>query len=267
MTVRALFAVLLAIALGLSGALTWSGSVALARNLGLSESTASSENLARAETFVGIVPSLRPSRLGAKGELAFDIHFTGGEFGVPLPVRRAVLKFPAGMGIEIPVLRSCSVARLRSRGPSGCPVQSEIGRGSVLVDTHLGSQVLTESVALRMFIGPLRNLQPTVEILGQGYTPFEERLVFGGAALASGAPYGEELVLQIPPIATLPLEPDASIVSLSLVLGSDGTSRAHEANTVIVPSSCPPGGFPFAAEFTYADGTSADAQATDECPR
>jgi hypothetical protein len=267
MTVRALFAALLAIALGLSGGLTQSCSAARAGNLVLSESTTPTEGSTPAETFVGIAPSLRPSLLGAKGELAFDIHFTGGEFGVPPPVRRAVLKFPAGMGIEIPVLRSCSVAHLRSRGPSGCPVQSEIGRGSVLVEAHLGSQVLLESVALRMFIGPLRNLQPTVEILGQGYTPFEERLVFGGAALAAEAPYGEELVLQIPPIATLPLEPDASIVSLSLTLGSDGTSRAHEANTVIVPASCPPSGFPFAAEFTYADGTSTSAQATDACPR
>jgi hypothetical protein len=266
MTIRAPFAAVLAIALGFSGALTWSDSMARAGNLVLAENTMPSGSLAQAETFVGIAPSLRPSRLGAKGELTFDIHFAGGEFGVPPPVRRAVLKFPAGMGIEIPVLRSCSTARLRSRGPSGCPVQSEIGGGSVLVEAHLGSQVLTESVALRMFIGPLRNLQPTVEILGLGYSPFEERLVFGGAALATEVPYGEELVLQIPPIVTLPLEPDASIVSLSLTLGSDGTSHAHEANTVIVPSSCPPGGFPFAAEFTYADGTSADAQATDKCP-
>ncbi len=218
------------------------------------------------DTYAGIVSSLRPDRLGAKGALAFDASFSGGEFGIPSPVRRAVLKFPAGMGIEIPVLRSCAPERLRSRGPGACPAQSEIGRGSAVVEAHLGSQMLTESVALRMFVGPLRNLQPTVEIIGQGYTPFKERLVFGGTALSAEAPYGEELVLTIPPIATLPLEPDASILTLSLTLGADGRSRAHDANTVIVPASCPSGGFPFAAEFTYADGASASAQASDACP-
>lgn len=226
-----------------------------------------SGNLARAETSARIVSSLQPNLLGAKGALAFDAYFAGGEFGVPSPVRRAVLKFPEGMGIEIPVLRSCAAARLRSRGPSGCPAQSEIGRGSALVEAHLGSQMLSENVALRMFVGPLRNLQPTVEILGEGYTPFRERLVFGGSALAAQAPYGEELVLSIPPIATLPLEPDASLGALSLTLGSEWRSRARQANTVIVPTHCAPGGFPFAAEFTYADGSSATALTTEECPR
>lgn len=219
-----------------------------------------------AGTSATITPTLHPDRLGAEGALDFTIHFAGGEFGVPSPVRRSVLRLPAGLGVEIPELRSCAAARLRSHGVSGCPPQSEIGRGYALAEAHVGSQTLTETIALWVFLGPLRTLEPTVEILAQGYTPFDERMVFTGTVLSDRAPYGEDLVLPIPPISTLPLEPDASIATLSLTLGTNEPSRAHNANTVIVPPKCPAGGFPFAAEFTYADGSSGSALATARCP-
>ena len=114
---------------------------------------------------------------------------------------------------------------------------------------------------------PTQNLQPTFEILGQGYTPLDERVVFIGEVLPDKAPYGEELVMSIPPIPTLPLEPDASIVSFSLTIGASRRHEAHGANTVLVPSSCPAGGFPFAAEFTYADGSGGSAAAVAPCPQ
>ena len=91
--------------------------------------------------------------------------------------------------------------------------------------------------------------------------------MFGGTVSPAAAPYGEELVMSIPPIATLPLESDASLSALSLTVGTDVRRAPREANTVVVPGSCPPGGFPFAAEFTYADGTSGRALTTAPCPQ
>jgi hypothetical protein len=163
-------------------------------------------------------------------------------------------------------VRSCALARLRAHGARGCPAASRLGSGHALTEIRAGSQMLTENVALRAFVGPLRNGQSTLEVLGEGYTPFGERLVFTGSLLFDRAPYGEELVMWIPPIPTLPLGPDASMVSLSLTLGESGHGRPREANTVIVPRSCPAGGFPFAAESTYADGSSGSATATAPCP-
>ncbi len=222
---------------------------------------------ARAETSATITPSLLPDRLGAEGELVFTIDFAGGESNVPTAVRRSVVQLPAGMGIEIPVLRSCAIARLRAHGPNGCPAQSEIGRGHALAEVRAGSQTITENISLWLFLGPFQNnLQPTFEILGQGYTPFDERVVLTGTVLTGRAPYGEELALSIPPIPTLPLEPDASIVSLSLTIGTGAARRTQDAPTVVMPSGCPFGGFPFAAEFTYADGSTGSAVATSPCP-
>jgi hypothetical protein len=222
---------------------------------------------AQATTSATISPSLFPDRLGAKGALVFTIRYTGDESGVPSPVRRSVWRFPAGLSVEIPHLRSCTTARLRARGPSGCPPQSQIGSGHALAEVHAGSQIITEGITLWVFVGPLRNIQPTFEILGQGYTPFDERLVFTGEVLPDRTPYGEDLVMSMPPIPTLPLEPDASIVTLSLTVGMSKPPHPRDANTVVVPPSCPAGGFPFAAEFTYADGSHGGALATALCPR
>ena len=93
-------------------------------------------------------------------------------------------------------------------------------------------------------------------------------MVFSGEVLPDRAPYGEELVMSIPAIPTLTFEPDASIASFSLTIGTPGRHRAQRtSNTVMIPSSCPPSGWPFAAEFTYADGSVGSALATETCPR
>lgn len=216
---------------------------------------------------VSIAPSLSPNRLGAKGALTLTIRFAGGERGVPAPVRRSVLRFPANLGIEIPHLRSCSIARLRARGASGCSSQSLLGRGHALAEAQAGSQLIAEDISLWLFVGPFHNLQPTFEILGQGYTPFDQRVVLTGTVLPDTPPYGEDLVMNVPPIPTIPLEPDASIVTMSLTVGVSKPRFPSVANTVVVPSSCPAGGFPFGADFTYADGSAGSALASAPCPR
>jgi hypothetical protein len=221
---------------------------------------------AQPPTFATITPSLSSHKPGAKAALTFTVGYSGGEFNVPSPVRRSVLQFPAGLTLEIPSLRSCSAARLLARGPGGCPAQSELGSGHALAEVRTGDQVTTENVNLWIFLGPLQTGGPTVEILGRGVTPAEAEVVVTGTVVLARPPYGEELVIPVPPIPTLPLEPDASTVAFTLTIGAR-QHRTRNANTVLVPSSCPAGGFPFAAEFTYADGFSDNTLATVPCSR
>ena len=204
-------------------------------------------------------------RLGAKAAFTFMVHYSGGEFGAPSPVRRAVVQLPPGLRMNIPRLRDCTKAHLQARGASGCPARSQIGSVHALADVHAGSELEHEQASVWAFIGPLQGANPTIEILGQGYSPLDERVVVTGVVLPDRAPYGEQLVMSIPPIPTIPLEPDASMVSCSLTVG--GTRfKEHDLNTVIVPSRCPAGGFPFAAEFTYADGSTSNTTTTVPCP-
>src|ERR1700722_20075934 len=168
----------------------------------------------QSSTTATIAPTLSPDRLGAEGALQLAIDYSSSESAAPLPVRRWGLPFPAGLGVEIPHLRSRSPPRLRARGPKACPVQSLLGHGHAIAEAQAGSQIVSEGIDLTLFVGPFHNLQPTFEILGQGYTPFDETVVLTGTVRPDNPPYGEDLVLSIPPIPTLPLEPDASIVSM-----------------------------------------------------
>lgn len=220
---------------------------------------------AQASTSATITPSLSPDRLGARASLTLTIHYAGGEFGVPSPVRHSILELPAGMTLEIPSLRVCRAAWLRARGASGCPARSRLGGGEALAETREGSQIVTENLALSTFLGPPRNLEPTFEVLAQGVTPVQESLVIVGSVLAGSAPYGEQLVMSIPPVSTLPMEPDASIVTFSLTVGANHR-RTVDRSAVLVPFTCPAGGFPFAARFTYADGSRGSALARIPCP-
>lgn len=220
---------------------------------------------AHAANAATIAAAVSPDRLGAKGSLTVAIHFADSEPGLPTPVSRAVLRFPAGMTLEIPRLRSCDAERLQNLGASECPRQSKLGEGRALVEAHPASETIAEEVKLSAFLGPPRHLQPTLTLLGEGLSPLAVRMVVNGAVLPDHAPYGEKLVMSIPPIPTVPLEPDASIVELSLTVGAKRHTRS--ANAIVVPRRCPAGGFRFAGEFAYADGSSSSSSATIQCPR
>jgi hypothetical protein len=220
---------------------------------------------AEATNAATISAAVSPDRLGARGALTVAIHFAGDELGLPAPVQHAVVRFPAGMSLEIPHLRSCSTAQLQNFGAGECPRQSKLGEGQALVETHSGTELIAENVALSAFLGPPNHLQPTLALLGEGTTPLAVRMVVNGAVLADRAPYGEKLVMSIPPIQTLPGESNASIVDLSLTVGTK--RHARTANAIVVPRKCPAGGFPFAGEFAYADGSSGSATTTIRCPR
>ncbi len=216
-------------------------------------------------TSATIRPSFSPDRLGAKAAFTFAVHFTGGEAGVPSPVRRAVVQLPPGLTLDIPKLRFCTRARLQARGASGCPAQSEIGRGRALGDVRAGVEVESEEAYISAYVGPPQGTDPTIEILGQGYSPLDERVVITATALPDNPPYGEKLVMAVPAIPSIPLEPNASTVSFSLTVGG-AAFRKQDPNTALLPSSCPAGGFPFDAEFTYEDGSTSNSTATVPCP-
>ncbi|HEV3070116.1 MAG TPA: hypothetical protein VGY76_01670 [Solirubrobacteraceae bacterium] len=221
-----------------------------------------------------ITSTFSPDRLGARGALTFSIHYDVGqadgiapaESRVPAAVRKLTMRFPAGMGLDIPNLLTCSAARLRAHGIRGCSQASRVGSGHALTALPAGSQILTERITLSAFVGPLRNGQPTLAILAQGFTPLSERFVFKGEIRFDRAPYGEELIISVPPIHALPQTPDASPVLFSLTLGVNRHARFSLANQVIVPSRCPRGGFPFAAESTFADGSRGSALVRAACP-
>jgi hypothetical protein len=84
-----------------------------------------------------------------------------------------------------------------------------------------------------------------------------------------------DLKLTVPLIESLPGAPDVSIVRVHVKLGGDltyyetrhGKSVAYRPRSVVLPNSCPRGGFRFSATFSFLDGTRAQAKQTIACPR
>lgn len=213
---------------------------------------------AAAVTVASIRPSFAPNRLGAGAALTLGLRLSGGEEGVPPPLRTLVLQLPAGLGIDLRGIQTCSALRLRRAGAAGCPAASLLGRGQATLEAHTGSQTLPEQAQLWAFRGPSRGGAATFEILSQGYTPLDEHTIATAVLQGSQAPYGSKLTVSVPPIPTVMYEPDASFTSLSL--------RLDRSGVIALPDACPRDGFAFAAAFTFADGTTATATAAASCP-
>ncbi len=87
--------------------------------------------------------------------------------------------------------------------------------------------------------------------------------------------YGTQLGANVPLVTSVPDGPDVSIVSVQSTIGPDrltyykhvhGKKVAFHPKGVSVPEHCPVGGFPFAAEFTFQDGSQGSASTTVPCP-
>jgi hypothetical protein len=220
---------------------------------------------AQAATVANIAPSFAPDRLGAGTAFTLDIGFANQQEGIPAPVTNAVVHLPAGLTVNLHSAGTCSQARLQKNAGRGCPASARIGRGSALVVAHLGSLNLNEPASLTAWRGPNQGGLPTLEIVGQGLSPLEERVVVSGVLKPDHAPYGQQLVMTNPAIPTLPTEPNASLQRFSLTIGS-AAHGGHGAALLRVPSHCPAGGFPFGADFAYADGSNSTTTATVACP-
>jgi hypothetical protein len=224
--------------------------------------------LAQPETGASIHASFLPDRLGASTALTLTAGFSGGAEGVPAPLRQAVLRLPAGLTIDLRGGATCPQSRLRRAGAAGCPAGSIVGRGHALTDVYAGSLKVPEEANVTVFRGPSHGGAQTFEIFGQGETPLYQSVISTAVLQPDSAPYGSKLTVSIPPIPTLVLEPDASIVSVSVTVGGIGRKpKAHAAaGSIRVPRSCPAGGFPFAASFAFADGSTTSASAAVACP-
>ncbi len=213
-------------------------------------------------------PSLLPDRLGASTALTLAFRLSGGDEGVPPPLSAMVVRLPAGLTIDLRGVGTCAGSRLRHRGAGGCPAGSLVGRGHAMMSVHAGSLAVPEETTIAIFRGPDRAGRPTLEIFGQGRTPLDQSSISTAVLDPDSAPYGSKLTVSIPAIPTLVFEPDASFDSLSLTVGGIGHNPlAHAAaGAILVPRRCPAGGFPFAASFAFADGSTASASATLPCP-
>jgi len=221
--------------------------------------------------------SFSPDRLGASTTISFGFHLETTEGTAPPPMTKLDLRMPAGMSYTTTTLglAICQPRVLLEKGIAGCPPNSRLGFGSALVEVPFGTGAGHEIPEIQALAGPSPDGNLVVLFYANGQSPVSAQLVFQGEVLAASGAYGTQLAASVPLVTSVPNGPDVSIVSVQSTIGPDrltyykhvhGRKVAFHPKGVSVPELCPHGGFPFAAEFTFQDGSQASASTTVPCP-
>jgi hypothetical protein len=221
---------------------------------------------------------LTPELLGAGTTIGFGftIHTRSGQ--APSPLTGIDLYYPANLGIATSGLglETCSVSVLEIVGGGGCPSQSQMGYGQALVEVPFGPTVLYESTRTTIFMARIRQGHLGLLFYAVGVTPVSAHIVFPGLVLPARDPFGGELATTIPLVPTLPGAPNAAVVELHSTIGplnltyyehAHGRYVPYHPRGIVLPRTCPRGGFQFAARFSFEDGTHARARTVVPCPR
>jgi hypothetical protein len=222
--------------------------------------------------------TLVPKQLGHDTTIEFGFRIEGPRGTVPPPVTKIALSYPAGFGIVTSGLglASCKATSLEEVGLEGCPSQSLMGYGTATGDIQIGSGVIEESGATAVFMAPFQNGNIALQFYLNAEDPLSAQMIFPGLLLPARAPFGGDLTITVPLIESFPEGPDVALVRLRSTIGPLGITyydRIHgkfvpyHPNGILLPRTCPRGGFPFAAAFTFAEGTKTSAHAAVPCPR
>ena len=222
--------------------------------------------------------SLTPERLGAGTTIGFGFTVSTTTGRVPSPLTGVELLYPANLGLATSGLglATCTANILETAGPEGCPSESQMGYGAGLVEVPFGPEILREAATTRVFMAQLQQGHLGLVFYAIGHTPVAAEIVFPGLVLPASEPYGGDLSTTIPLVPTLPGAPDAAVVKLSTTIGPEhityyervrGRYLPYHPRGIILPRTCPHGGFKFAARFTFEDTTHAAAHTAVPCPR
>jgi hypothetical protein len=226
---------------------------------------------------VRLSASLTPERLGGGTTIGFSFTVATTTGQVPSPLTGVDLLYPANLGIATSGLglATCTATIIEERGPEGCPSESQMGYGSGLVEVPFGPEILHEVATTRVFMAHLNQGHLGLVFWAVGATPVAAQIVFPGLVLPAGNPYGGELSTTIPLVPTLPGAPDAAVVELSTTIGPEhltyyerirGKYHPYHPQGIVLPRTCPRGGFKFAARFTFQDATHSNARTSVPCP-
>jgi hypothetical protein len=233
---------------------------------------------ARATQLVKLDAGFTPYRLGAPTtiDLGLSIHASSGQ--IPSALTEVEVRYPQNLGFALSGLglAICSPAMLETSGAGGCPANSIMGRGSATAELGFGTQLVTENASISIARAPDQEGHIALLLYASGPSPVNTQILSPAQLLPSSPPFGGRLNMQLPLIPSVPGAPDVAIVALNVTLGPRGlTYYEHAAGAtlgytpkgILLPKTCPRGGFPFAASFSFLDGSHPETRAVLPCPR
>jgi hypothetical protein len=231
---------------------------------------------AQAAQQVSLVASFSPDRLRVSTTITFGFTVASSTGGVPSPLEGVDLHLPAGIGLARNTLGTaiCEPKYLYTFGPKGCPANSRVGYGSVLAEVPYGPATVSEEATVDAYRGASEGAQVTILFFAEGWTPVFADLVFPGELLADSAPFSGRINTQVPLVPSLPGGPNVSVVHFQSTFGPKNLVYEREVGGelvyfrprgVTVPPVCPAGGYPFAADFSFEDGSTVTAHTSAPC--
>ncbi|MHB1538898.1 MAG: hypothetical protein ACYCUM_11485 [Solirubrobacteraceae bacterium] len=222
--------------------------------------------------------SFTPDRLAASTTIAFSFEVRSESGLAPPPLTGLDLHMPAGMNYVNTTLglALCSRHTLEAKGAAGCPANSKLGSGSAEVEVPFGSGAGHELPAISAWMGPPTHGNMVILFYVNGKTPVYGQFIFGGEVLPQTGIFGSELAASVPLVRSVPGGPDVSIVRADASIGPRGLAYYHDVHGrrrrfqprgIAVPQHCPKSGFPFSAQFSFQDGSTAQASTTVPCPK
>ena len=160
--------------------------------------------------------------------------------GAPLPAGARL--HPQGFG-------TCSEATLKNVGPAGCKPSSIASPvGNVLGEVTFGTERVPEEAELRAFFAPRGGLL----FYTAGHSPVALEIVSSGHYVNSHQrPYGLKLITLVPPVASVPGAPLASVRRIKIKAGAAIKKGRSLISYGYMPRKCPKGGFPVKTEVTF----------------
>lgn len=216
-----------------------------------------------------------PDRLGAPTNLSLTARLFSPAGAPPEPVRKLTVYAPAGLTIDARGAGVCARVELEQRGPVACPIESRAGFGGGVGVLQLPSDAIHERFALDFFFASTRPGRVALLVYASATSPVNVELIVVAREVHAPRPYGLGFSVEIPPISTIPGAAPASIESVFATLGAGnvayyertgGRRRLVRLRGLLVPRSCPAGGFPSRATVEFLDGRSLTLDPIVPCP-
>jgi hypothetical protein len=222
--------------------------------------------------------TIAPERLGHGAAIGVSFQVVAPAATIPSPITEFNLDYPEDLGIAVSGLgvETCTLAVLETLGPAGCPRDSLMGYGSAQTEFAAGPKAIREPALITIVRAPTEDGRLSLFIHASGENPVIAELNFPALFLPTASPLDAHLQTHIPLIPSLPGAPYVAVVDLSATLGPHGllyteqvgdTTVTYRPGGILLPPTCPRGGFRFAATFGFEDGGHAAAKAVVPCPR
>jgi hypothetical protein len=234
--------------------------------LGLPAAASADEPVAKIKSFKAVaVPIPKPGGgtyphtgniLGAGAAVEAEYQFEGSGYGatpqnpaggIP-PISGVNFYLPGGSKLHPQGFGQCSVATLTNIGPKGCPKSSVASPvGSALGEVTFGNERVSEATTLQAFFGPGGGLL----FYTVGTSPVSLEIISSGHYVTAKPPYGPELVTLVPPVASVPGAPLASVKTIKIKAGAAIKKGKKVISYGTLPKKCPKGGFPVKTEVIF----------------